>query len=57
MLASMNASIPELLTDWEFYPVSAAVLLIIFLPYTWGWLRLRRTPRAIGNDCSVDSVL
>ncbi len=43
MLASMNASIPELLTDWEFYPVSAAVLLIIFLPYTWGWLRLRRT--------------
>ena len=43
MLASMNASIPELLTDWEFYPVSAAAILIIFLPYTWGWLRLRRT--------------
>ena len=39
----MNASIPELLSDWEFYPVSAAVMLIIFLPYTWGWLRLRRT--------------
>ena len=39
----MNASIPELLSDWEFYPVSAAVMLIIFLPYTWGWLRMRRT--------------
>ncbi len=42
MLASMNVSIKELLTVWEFYPGSAAVLLTILLPYTVGWLRLKR---------------
>ena len=42
MLASMNVSIKELLTVWEFYPGSAAVLLAILLPYTVGWLRLKR---------------
>lgn len=39
----MNVSIPELLTTWEFYPGSAAALLMVFLPYLWAWLRLRRT--------------
>ena len=42
MLAFMQHSIPALLSDWAFYPGSAAALLLIALPYTWGWLRLRR---------------
>ena len=42
MLAFMEVSIPALMTDWTFYPDSAAALPLLALPYLWGWLRLRR---------------
>lgn len=38
----MDHSIQALLTSWEFYPGSLAALLLIFAPYLWAWLRLRR---------------
>ncbi len=57
MLASMNASIPELLTAWKFYPVSAAVILSLFLPYMWGWLRMRRTAAPLATTARLISYV
>ena len=53
----MNASIPELLTAWEFYPVSAAVMLTLFLPYLWGWLRMRRTRAQLATTARLISFV
>ena len=57
MLATMNASIPELLTAWKFYPVSAAVMLSLFLPYMWGWLRMRRTAAPLATTARLVSYV
>ena len=53
----MNATIPELLTAWEFYPVSAAVMLTLFLPYVWGWLRMRRTRAQLATTARLISFV
>ena len=53
----MNATIPELLTVWEFYPVSAAVMLTLFLPYVWGWLRMRRTRAQLATTARLISFV
>ena len=55
MLASMNVSIRELLTAWEFYPGSAAALLIILLPYTVCWLRLKRRRSPLATNARLVS--
>ncbi len=55
MLASMNASIKELLTSWEFYPASAVILLTILLPYTAGWLRLKRNRAPLASTARLVS--
>lgn len=51
----MNVSIKELLTVWEFYPGSAAVLLTILLPYTVGWLRLKRNRSPLATTARLIS--
>ena len=55
MLASMNVSLKDLLTAWEFYPGSAAVLLAILLPYTLGWLRLKRNRSPLATTARLIS--
>ncbi len=51
----MNASIKELLTSWEFYPASAVILLTILLPYTAGWLRLKRNRAPLASTARLVS--
>lgn len=51
----MNVSIKELLTAWEFYPGSAAMLLIVLLPYMGGWLRLKRNGAQLASTARLVS--